>query len=124
MTMADVSPAALLYRRVLSGQSPTLAPIFLDAAVLAKYRGRPGFSVMRSNTIGRLKKEGAWSLDFGLSPQEGLIHLAVGDLVSRLPAEERDHWVGHIVAPPLSENLTKAQLSPGGCIEDGDTRPW
>ncbi|MSQ33594.1 MAG: hypothetical protein EXR60_04155 [Dehalococcoidia bacterium] len=124
MTTAGVSPATLLYRRVLSGQSPLLAPVFVDAAVLERYSGRPGFSIVRSDTIGRLKKEGAWSLDFGISPPGHVIHLSVGDMISRLPDGERDHWVGHILAPPLSENLTKAQLSPGGCIEDGDTRPW
>ena len=122
--MASVSPATLLYRRVVSGQSPLLAPVFLNSAVLEKYRGRPGFSLMRSNTIGRLKREGSWSLDLGISPQNGIIHLSLGDLINRLPPEERDHWVSHIVTPPLSDSMTKAYLSPGGCIEDGDVRPW
>ncbi|MBI3952925.1 MAG: hypothetical protein HY330_00250 [Chloroflexi bacterium] len=121
--MASISPVVLLYRRVLSGPSPLLAPVFLNAAVLERYRGRPGFSLVRTDTIGRLKREGAWSLDFGLSPQEGVIHLSLGDLASRLPQEEREHWVEHIVAPPLSQNFTRVQLSPGLCIEDGEVRP-
>jgi hypothetical protein len=115
---------ALLYRRVVSGQSPLLAPLFFDAAVLEKYRAAPGFAVLRTNTIGRVRLQGGWSLDFGISPQEGLIHLALGDLINRLPEAERDHWLAHLAAPPLSANFVRAQLYPGSCIEDGELRPW
>ena len=124
MDTPDLTTTALLYQRVFSGRSPLLAPIFVKASVLERYRGATGYSVVRSNTIGRVKREGSWSLDFGISPQEGVIHISLTDVMNRVPEGERDHWLQHLAAPPLSENYAKTQLAPGSCIEDGDTRPW
>jgi len=132
----------LLYRRVLTGPSPLLAQISFDVAVLERYLGRPGVTLKRSDSMGRLQKQGGWSLDFGIASPGGAIplrgspgpgglgiegptvHLSLGDLLERLPPEEREHWVEHVAAPPLSQTYLKARLSPGACIDDGEVRDW
>jgi len=114
----------LLYRRVLTGPSPLLAQISFDVAVLERYLGRPGVTLKRSDSMGRLQKQGGWSLDFGIAPDGTAIHLSLGDLLERLPPEEREHWVEHVAAPPLSQTYLKARLSPGACIDDGEVRDW
>ena len=124
MALAQGSYPYLLYRKALAGDASGLAPVFLDVAVLDRYRGKYGYSLVRSNSIGRLKKEGAWSLDFGISPGEATIHASVGDLAQKLPPEELEHWVRHVVSPPMSDNFIKTRLTTGACIDDGDTRPW
>src|SRR5438067_7510720 len=98
MTMSatrDVGDAQLLalYGRVLGGDLGA-AQLWFSAALLDRYRGSSGFRVMRTNSVGRLQSiaEG-WSLDFGIAPDDEVVHASVADLAQRLPATERQHWL-------------------------------
>jgi hypothetical protein len=114
----------LLYGRVLRDEDASLAPVFLSVDVLQKYRDASGYSVLRTDTIGRLVQEKSWSIDFGIADREKTIHVTLEDLMHRLPEGEREHWVAHILTPPLSENFVKAKLAPMSCIDDGDLRAF
>ena len=108
---------------MLAGDDLSDLPLHLDIAVLGRYRGASGFSLIRTDTVGRVKKEGGWSLDFGIVPEEALIHVFAGDLL-QLPAEEREHWAAHAVALPSSKMFLQMRLAPGACHDDGEVRPW
>lgn len=114
----------VLYRRVLLAGEHNLVQVSFDAAVLDRYRGWPGFSIVRTDTAGRLKKEGAFAIDFGIAPGDELVHVCLGDLLTSLPEGEREHWVGHVVTPPLSRAFLQMRLHPGSCIDDGEVRAW
>jgi hypothetical protein len=30
----------------------------------------------------------------------------------------------HVVALPMSQHFLQMRLAPGGCVDDGDVRPW
>ena len=117
---------AVLMRRVLASGDPSLLQLSFDAGVLAKYRGAPGFTLMRTETVGRIKKQGGWTLDVGIAPGGGIVHASWGALSMALPESEREHWATHAVpgAGELSEMFLKMQLSPGSCFDDGDLRDW
>ena len=123
MTTTDPHKA-LLYGRVLRDENALLAPVFLTFQVLKKYRELSGYSLVRTNTIGRLRRERSWSIDFGISDPDETIHVTLDDLMYRLPESERAHWIEHIVTPTLSENFVKAKLAPVSCIDDGDLRAF
>lgn len=124
MTNADATTyLRLLYRRALASQDPASAQVSFDIAVLDKYRRQAGVSLMRSNTVGRIKREGGWSIDVGIAG-DGSVHAALGDVMHNLPDAEREHWAQHVVALPMSEMYLKMRLQPGSCFDDGDTRPW
>ena len=114
----------LLYRRAFAAQDPASAQVSFDAAVLKKYRGQSGFSLIRSATVGRVKREGGWSLDVGIGDEGRTVHAALGDLIHKLPEPEREHWAQHAVAPPMSRMYLQMRLSPGSCFDDGEVRPW
>jgi len=121
--MAESDPfLVVLYRRVLSGRHD-LAQVSFEAAVLDRYRGQAGYSLIRTNTVGRLRREGGWSLDFGIRPDEGCLHASLGD-VAALPEDEREHWASHVVLPGISRNFVQMRLHPGPCIDDGEVRRW
>lgn len=124
MAIDEKSYEALLLKMALSPGNIHLTPVFFDVDVLDKYRSGSGFSLVRSNTIGRLKREGGWSIDFGISPDERSIHASAGDIADRLPADEQSHWVRHLAVQRMSENFIKTRLTTGACIDDGDTRKW
>jgi hypothetical protein len=113
----------VVVRRALAGDDLSNIPIHVEAAVLDRYRGAAGFSLIRTDTVGRLKKEGGWSLDFGIAPDETLLHVFAGDLL-RMPLDEREHWAAHAVALPSSKMMLQMRLAPGSCFDDGDVRPW
>jgi hypothetical protein len=114
----------LLYRRALASQDPLPAQVSFDAAVLEKYRGQPGYSLIRSNTVGRVKREGGWSIDVGIGEEGRTVHAALGDLMHNLPEPEREHWAQHAVALPMSQMYLQMRLSPGSCFDDGEIRLW
>ena len=123
--MAEQEPEAVqVYRRVLLRSEDRLVQVWFDAAVLDKYRAAPAFKVIRTYTIGRVSRERVWSLDFGIAPDDVTIHASLGDLRSRLPDAEHEHWIGHVVTPPTSMNFLKTQLAPASCIDDGELRSW
>lgn len=114
----------LAYRRVFQTQDPGLAQVSFNVAVLDKYLGASGYSLIRTDTVGQLKREGGWKLDFGIAPDERTIHASLQDLLHVLPEGERDHWAQQVVAPPMSQRFLQMRLSPGSCIDDGEVRPW
>lgn len=115
---------SLVYRRVLQQQDPALAQVSFDIAVLDKYRGTAGVSLIRTDTVGRIKREGGWSIDLGIGEDGRTVHACLFDLMNALPEQDRDHWAQHVVALPMSERFLQMRLSPGSCIDDGEVRPW
>jgi hypothetical protein len=79
---------------------------------------------MRTNTVGRLRSPEGWTLDFGIGPDEELIHTTAADISQRLPSTERTHWAQNVVTPAVSRNFVTMRLAPGSCIDDGDLRDW
>ncbi len=114
----------LLYRRAFAAQDPTLTQVSFDAGVLDKYRGQAGYSLIRSDAVGRLKREGGWSIDVGIGEEGRTVHAALGDLIHKLPEPEREHWAQHVVSLPLSQMYLQMRLSPGSCFDDGEIRSW
>jgi hypothetical protein len=117
----------LVYRRALAASTsdPSLLQLGFDVAVLDRYRGEPSYRVIRTNTVGRLKKQGGWTIDFGIAPGETAIHASWRDVSRCIPEGEREHWAQH--AAPLaavSEMYIRMQLSPGSCFDDGELRAW
>jgi len=110
-------------RRALSLEDPSLLPLFFEVAVLERYLSAPGFSIIRTDTVGRVKKEGGWALDFGIAPDESILHLTWRDL-SMLPEAEREHWGQHAVSLPASKMFLQMRLAPGSCADDGELRKW
>jgi hypothetical protein len=113
----------LVYRRALQRDDPSLIQIAFDAAVLDKYRGTEAFSIIRTDTVGRLKKQGGWTLDFGIAPGDAAVHASWEALSNNLPESERDHWADHATGD-VSEMFVKMQLAPAACHDDGEVRPW
>ena len=114
----------MVARRLLVQGDPSWAQVTFDAAVLERYRGQPGYTIIRTDTIGRLRKEGGWTLDFGIGPADASLHASLGDLLSNLPEGEREHWALHVRQPEASRHYLKARLHPGSCIDDGEVRKW
>jgi hypothetical protein len=110
-------------RRALVAGDPALLHLHFSAAVLDRYRGAAGFSVIRTDTVGRVRKQGGWSLDFGIAPEEHAIHVQVTDLL-RLPEPEREHWAANAVTLPASRMFLSMRLAPGSCFDDGEVRSW
>lgn len=104
-----------------------VAQVWFRAEVLERYRGTPGFTIQRTDSVGRVRG-GSWRLDFGIvdTTASGLsvIHTSIGDLADRLPEGERAHWAAHAWAPEASTNFLLMQATKGACIDDGDTRDW
>jgi hypothetical protein len=94
------------------------------AEVMNRYRDRGGVQLLRTRSVGRVAVPGAWSLDVGISPDETEVHAAVEDLIDRLPAEEREHWLDHLVPQPLSANFLKMRMAGSACIDDGEPEAW
>ena len=111
------------YRGLLTKGEPGLAQVWFALDVLRKYRDE-GCELIRTDSVGRLKGRGGWTLDFGIADEAGLIHASVRDLVDRLPEGEREHWTAHVVTPPISANFLSMQLHPRSCVDDGETRRW
>ena len=121
----DANPyVALLYRRAFAAQDPALVQVSFDAAVLDKYRGQSNYSLIRTDSAGRLKREGAWAIDFGISEDDRAIHAGLQELFHALPETEREHWALHVAALPMSRHFLQMRLSPGSCIDDGEVRDW
>ena len=112
----------LIYRRVLKNQDPALAQVSFDSSVLDRYRGQSGYSLIRTNSAGRVKREGGWTLDVGIA--ESTVHASLRDVMNNLPEAEREHWAGHAVALPMSDAFLQMQLQPSSCFDDGELRAW
>ena len=128
MTAAGSAPATppqvgMLYRRVLAGDTG-LAQVWFTAAVLDRYRELSGYRVLRTNSAGRVRAPGGWTLDFGIADEDRLVHASAADLAQRLPPAEKQHWLAHTVALPVSGTFLVMRLGAGHCIDDGDVRDW
>jgi hypothetical protein len=113
----------VLTRRALTREDATLLHLHFEVAVLQRYRETNGVSVIRTNTVGRVKKQGGWTLDVGISPDEATVHAVFADLL-HLPEAERDHWAQHAVALPSSAMFISMRMTPNACFDDGELRPW
>ena len=112
-----------LYLRVLGGDLGA-AHLWFDQSVLDRYRAQPGWRVMRTNTVGRLRSPDGWSIDFGIADDDRLVHASLTDLSQRLPAADRQHWSQYLLTPRASRNFLTMRLAPGSCIDDGELRDW
>jgi len=119
----DTATLRIVLRRALAADDVSNVPVHFEVAVLDRYRSTASFSLVRTNTVGRLKKEGGWGLDFGIAPDETLIHVFAGDLL-RLPAEDREHWASFATALPSSKMILQMRMAPGSCFDDGELRQW
>ena len=133
MTTTDGTAAAtdegalaqrLLLHRALARREPELLQVRFRAEVIDRYRRRGGVQLLRTRSVGRVVVPGVWSLDVGISPDGTEVHVPVQDLLDRLPAEERDHWLEHMVPQPLSANFLKMRMAGSACIDDGEPAAW
>ena len=124
MTTNPTSTYRILLRRAMANEDFSNVQLHFESAVLDRYRGAPGFSVIRTDTVGRVRKQGGWNLDFGIAGDDTLIHASAADLAQRLPPGERRHWLGYIMAPPTSGVFLVMRIGAGHCMDDGDTRDW
>ena len=122
-TSAGAPQLLLLYLRVLNGDAGA-AQLWFDQRVLDRYRAQDGARVIRTDSAGRVRASAGWSLDFGISPDDRLIHASTADLTQRLPATERQHWAAHGVTPGVGRNFLVMRLGAGSCIDDGEVRDW
>jgi hypothetical protein len=116
-----------LLRRVLGSGDGRRLHVRFDAGVLDRYRSMAGAELIRTETVGRVGIRNRWSLDVGITEDASgaaLLHATLGDLLERLPEEERDHWVSHLAADPASVNFLQMKMAAGACIDDGEPRPW
>jgi hypothetical protein len=114
--------ALILYSRAFAARDAALVQVRFQASVLDEYRRR-GLEIKRTDTVGRLKKAGGWTIDFGIGEDDRTIHTSFEALM-RLPDEELQHWARHVAQTDLSESFCKMRLHPGSCIDDGDLRVW
>lgn len=112
---------AEVYRRALEAGDPALVPVCFTLDVLRKYT-EAGASAMRTDNAGRLMVLGRFSVDFGIVDEARVIHLTWGDLLHRVPASERAHWLRHLAPLPVNERFLRMRLRPA-CVDDGELRP-
>ena len=72
-----------------------------------------------SQFAGRVRHSNGWALDFGIADDDRLIHASAADLAQRLPPAERRHWLGHVLAPPVSGTFLVMRAGAAHCMDDG-----
>jgi hypothetical protein len=110
-------------RRTLAAEDPAQVTLHFEVAVLDRYRGAAGFSIIRTDTVGRVRKQGGWALDFGIAPDEAMVHVTYAQLIT-LPEAEREHFAAHACLLPASKMFLQMRITPGSCFDDGELRPW
>jgi hypothetical protein len=110
-------------RRALTAEDPSQVELHFDVAVLERYRGAAGFSIIRTDTVGRVRKQGGWALDFGISPDEQMLHATWGQVLT-LPEAEREHFAAHARLMLASRVFVQMRMAPGSCLDDGEVRSW
>ena len=116
-----------LLQRALAARDPGRLQLRFHAAVIDRYRERPGVTLLRTRSVGRVALTGRWSLDVGIAEGrdgEALLHLPVADLLDRLPEEEWEHWIAHLATGPASESYLQMRMTPAACIDDGEPGAW
>jgi hypothetical protein len=117
-------------RRALAARDPGKLPLRFRAAVVDRYREHASAQVVRTRTVGRIAIPGRWTLDLGIvdgdaTPPTGPeVHVPFQDFVDRLPEAEWPHWLEHLVEAPASANFLQMRMTPGACIDDGETYDW
>ncbi|HET7615574.1 MAG TPA: hypothetical protein VFK27_01360 [Bacillales bacterium] len=120
----DITIARQLFTEIAKKDLPGKLQLFFEANVLDRYKKIAGVKIIRTDTSGRISKQGVWSLDFGISGEDdSFIHLAGEAFIHRLPEREREHWIEHMVTLPVSQNFIKGLVRPG-CLDDGPIRDW
>jgi hypothetical protein len=112
-----------LARRVLESGKFDLVQIWFESAVLDRYRDDPDTRILRTDSAGRLRGPGGWMVNFGISPDDALIHMPVATAIG-IPESQRAHWLEHVVGLPAGDNFLRMAMTPGACIDDGQTRDW
>jgi hypothetical protein len=110
-------------RRALETGKYDLVPVWFRSSVLDRYRNDPDSRILRSDSAGRLRGPGGWMINFGISPDDELIHMPIASTLI-IPEGHRDHWLSHVVGLPVGVNFLRMTLSPNACIGDGDSRAW
>lgn len=129
MTTAKAAAALeqSLLRRVLSSGDGRRLHLRFRPEVVERYRGMPGAQIIRTRTVGRIAFANRWSLDLGIAETEAgetLLHATLGDLLDRVPEDERDHWIAHLWIEPASTNFLQMKMVAGACIDDGEPEAW
>jgi hypothetical protein len=112
-----------LVRRALASDKLELAQVWFRSSVLDRYREDPDSRIMRTDSAGRLRGPGAWMINFGISPDDQLIHVPIGTLVG-IPESQREHWIEHVVGLPTGASFLRMAVNPAACIDDGPSRAW
>lgn len=112
-----------LVRRAVDDAKLDLVQVWFRSEALDRYRGDGECRILRTDSAGRLRGPGGWMINFGISPDDALIHMPIGTALG-IPERERDHWLAHLVGLPVGANFLKMTLNPYACIGDGDTRDW
>jgi hypothetical protein len=110
-------------RRALLASDPAQLAVHFAVGVLDRYRGGKGYSIIRTDTVGRVRREGGWSLDFGIAPDEDMVHVTYAQLLT-LPDQDREHFAAHACLLPASKMFLQMRLAPGSCFDDGEVRSW
>jgi hypothetical protein len=118
-----------LLRRVLASRAAARLHVRFRASVVERYREMTGAQLVRTRSVGRVAVSGRWSVDVGIADGAGAggepeVHLPLQDLLERLPESEWPHWIEHLVEQPMSAAFLQMRISPGACIDDGDTVAW
>ncbi|MDA0270150.1 MAG: hypothetical protein O2798_05765 [Chloroflexi bacterium] len=116
-----------LLRRVLASGDGRRLHLRFRPEVVDRYREQAGAQIIRTRTVGRIAFANRWSLDVGIAEVEGgemVLHATLGDLLERLPEEERDHWIAHLWLDPASENFLQMKMVAAACIDDGEPVAW
>lgn len=123
---ARLEPGSYAFRyhlKAFEDADPGSIPLAFDLSVLDRYRGQPDVTMYRTRIAGRLSVRGRFKLDFGLFDEGRILHVAAGELLRALPREEREHWVAHLVAPPMNDRYFRVRLGHGACVDEGDIVP-
>src|SRR5579872_717316 len=97
--------------------------VWFTSAVLDRYRGDPDCRILRTDSAGRLRGPGGWMVNFGISPDDALIHMSAISTMG-IPEGHRSHWLEHLTAPSMGATFIRIVLNPNACIGDGSTREW
>jgi hypothetical protein len=100
-----------------------LMQVWFESSVLDRYRGDPDCRILRSDSAGRLRGPGGWLINFGISPDDGFIHMPIGTALG-ISESHRSHWLSHLAGLPVGANFLRMTMTPGACIGDGETRDW